>query len=184
MRYSTGIVTAIDTANVRVRVHFDQYDGMKSWWLSVLAPKTKDDCDYWMPDIGEQVACLFDERAEDGCILGAVYSTADPPPVASPDKWVRRFADGGEIHYDRARHLLALDLSGCEGTLVLKARNIVLKTTEGGFYHVDHHGYATRITHLDGAAFKQESWTTGAIVTAEADAGYSPDEVDVPEEER
>ncbi len=181
--YRRGIVHAVDPATGRARVRFPDRDNVVSWWLDVLQRKTHVDKAYWMPDVGEHVACLMDGHDEAGAILGALYSTADPVPVASPDKDHTLYGDGAVISYDRAAHVLTIDLSAAEGTLVLKAKNIVIKTGEGGFYHLDHHGKATRITHLEGAEFKAESWQEGAVTVSEPDYGYAQPEVGVEEEE-
>ena len=177
--YRRGIVHAVDPATGRARVRFPDRDDVVSWWLDVLQPKTHVDKAYWMPDIGEHVACLMDGHDEAGAILGALYSAADPVPETSPDQHVVRYGDGAVIGYDRAAHVMTIDLSAAEGTLILKAKNIVIKTGERGFYHLDHHGKATRITHLEGAAFKAESWQEGTVVTSEPDQGYAPPEVEV-----
>ncbi len=91
----------------RARVQFAE-DEMSSYWLSVLQAKTQKDKFYFMPDLGEQVACLMDERSEAGVILGAIYSDLDEVPVVSKDKFKIKFQDGAEIEYDRAEHVLNL----------------------------------------------------------------------------
>ena len=74
---------------------------MISWWLPVVFAKTQDDKAYWIPDIGEQVVCLMDLRDEAGAVLGAIYSSADVPPVNSADKFHLGFKDGARFDYDR-----------------------------------------------------------------------------------
>lgn len=112
-----GIVVAIDEITCKVRVEFpdlDDGDGnaLVSHWLPVGQRKTLGDQDYWLPDEGTQVVCLMDERCEAGTVLCAVYSDADPPPVASKDLFYRRFKDGSIIEYDRAAHKLHADVKG------------------------------------------------------------------------
>jgi phage baseplate assembly protein V len=92
---------------------------MVSYWLPVVTPKTHADKIYWMPDVSEQVVCLMDELDEAGAVLGAIYSTPDPPPVASPDKFYLGFKDGSSIEYDRASHSLTISL--CDGASVAVA---------------------------------------------------------------
>ena len=108
--YRVGIVDAQNLATGRVRVTFLGRDHLQSWWLPVLAPKTQSDKAYWMPDLGEQVVCLMDEHDEDGCVLGAIYSTVDTPPVSSADKFHASFKDGAAFEYDRAAHALSISL--------------------------------------------------------------------------
>ena len=106
--FRIGIVQAQDPAHAKVRVVFPDYDAMISWWLPVVFAKTQDDKVYWIPDIGEQVVCLMDLRDEAGAVLGAIYSSADVPPVNSPDKYHLAFKDGASFDYDRVAHLLDL----------------------------------------------------------------------------
>lgn len=102
--YKTAIVSAVNEQTHRVRVELPDLDGLETGWLMVLAAKTLEDKEYWLPDIGEQVAVLLDSHGEDGCVLGAVYSDVDTVPVASKNKWHRRFKDGSTFEYDRELH--------------------------------------------------------------------------------
>ena len=111
-----GIVKAQDAANARVRVIFAEFDQMLSYWLPVVVPKTQNDKAYWLPDIGEQVVCLMDDRDEAGVVLGAIYSKADGTPVQSGDKYHLGFKDGTSMEYDRAAHVLAV--SFMDGTAI------------------------------------------------------------------
>jgi phage baseplate assembly protein gpV len=106
--FRVGIVQQQDPAHAKVRVVFPDYDEMISWWLPVVFAKTQDDKVYWIPDIGEQVVCLMDLRDEAGAVLGAIYSSADVPPVNSADKFHVAFKDGARFDYDRVAHLLDL----------------------------------------------------------------------------
>jgi phage baseplate assembly protein gpV len=106
--FRVGIVQAQDTAHAKVRVVFPDYDEMISWWLPVVFFKTQNDKAYWIPDIGEQVVCLMDLRDEAGAVLGAIYSSADMPPVNSANKFHLGFKDGASFEYDRAAHVLDL----------------------------------------------------------------------------
>ncbi len=107
-----GIVTHIDESKALVRVQFTDMDGVLSYWLPVVKQKTLMDKQYWMPDIGEHVACLIDENGEEGVVLGAIYSDADAVPVSSKDKYHMKFNDGTVIEYDRAAHKLYADIKG------------------------------------------------------------------------
>jgi phage baseplate assembly protein gpV len=106
--FRVGIVQQQDPAHAKVRVVFPDYDEMISWWLPVVFAKTQDDKVYWIPDIGEQVVCLMDLRDEAGAVLGAIYSSADTPPVNSANKFHLGFKDGAHFDYDRVAHLLDL----------------------------------------------------------------------------
>jgi phage baseplate assembly protein gpV len=106
--FRVGIVQAQDPAHAKVRVVFPDCDEMISWWLPVVFFKTQNDKAYWIPDIGEQVVCLMDLRDEAGAVLGAIYSSADVPPVNSADKFHLAFKDGAHFDYDRVAHILDL----------------------------------------------------------------------------
>lgn len=126
-----GTVAAVDEKTMRVRVRLPELDNLRTAWLPVLARKSKRDKDYWLPDLGEHVAVLLDARGEDGVVLGAIFSEADAVPVASRDKWHRRFADGALIEYDRAAHHYLVDVpAGGEITLRCGASTITI-TSDG-----------------------------------------------------
>jgi phage baseplate assembly protein V len=130
-----GTVSAVDEAAMRVRVRLPELDNLRTQWLPVLTRKSKNDKDYWLPDEGEHVAVLLDAQGEDGVVLGAIFSGADPVPVASRDKWHRRFADGTTLEYDRAAHHLHVDCAGtitaiAKGSASVKAPDITLDTPQ------------------------------------------------------
>ena len=120
--FRTGLVAEQDVPGCRVRIRFpDRTDHnsqpLLSWWLPVLVRKSQDDKWYCLPDIGEQVVAYMDERDEDGCVLGAIYSAADAPPTTpamTADKDHVTYKDGTWIEYDRASHVL--DASFTDGT--------------------------------------------------------------------
>lgn len=121
-----GTVAAIDEKTMRVRVRLPEMDNLRTAWLPVLTRKTLSDKDYWLPDLGEHVAVLLDARGEDGVVLGAIFSEADVVPVASRDKWQRRFADGAVLEYDRAGHVLTVT-GGIQKVVVEVGAEILLK---------------------------------------------------------
>lgn len=110
--YKVGVITALDEAKARVRVQFNDMDGVVSYWLPIVQQKTLRDKSYWMPDINEHVACLLDENGEEGVVVGAIYSDADAAPVANKDKHCTVFADGTRVEYDRQTHTLTADVQG------------------------------------------------------------------------
>jgi phage baseplate assembly protein V len=108
--FRVGLVKQQDLQGARVRVAFPDRDQLLSYWLPIVFTKTQNDKGYWVPDIGEQVVCLMDEHDEAGAVLGAIYSSADTPPVQSADKYHLSFKDGANIEYDRAAHALVVSL--------------------------------------------------------------------------
>lgn len=116
-----GVVTNIYPERGTVRVHLVDADDQVSYELPVIYRKTGKDKEYWMPDIGEHVVCLFSGQGmEQGFVLGAIYSQADPVPVSSKDKWHIKFEDGTWLEYDRAEQVLRVD---SEKQILLKAKN-------------------------------------------------------------
>lgn len=108
-----GTVTASFPDRGTVRVNLPDADGVNSQELPVLYPKTLQDKAYGMPDIGEHVLCVFlPIGVEQGFVIGAIYSQADPVPVSSQDKTGIQFADGATFEYDRAANFLTIDVPG------------------------------------------------------------------------
>jgi phage baseplate assembly protein V len=124
--FRVGLVKTQDVNNARVRVAFPDRDQMTSWWLPVVMPKTQTDKAYWLPDVGEQVVCMMDERDEDGAVLGAIYSEIDTTPVQSPDKVHWSFKDGSSIEYDRAAHSLNCSLPNATVTIAANGATIAI----------------------------------------------------------
>ncbi len=110
-----GIVVQVlpDLGKVRCRLH--DADCMETFELAVLFPKTRLDKYYAMPDIGEQVLCLFlplNNGLSLGFVLGAFYSLIDRPPVADSGKTVINFEDGSRLIYDKEYGDLAMHIKG------------------------------------------------------------------------
>ncbi len=105
-----GIVTDVDETVPRVRVKFPDCDQMVSYWLFPISSVTQNNKDYCLPDVGEAVFCVMDERFEEGWIVGAAWSSADTPPRTSRDKRYLDFKDGASFEYDRNAHTLNVQL--------------------------------------------------------------------------
>jgi len=100
-QYKNGIVREVDGARGLARVEFPDEDGVASWWLSVNSGFTGGSKSYAMPEIGSQVACLTDERGEEGLIMGAIYSEKDLPPSIDANEIVQILAGGREERYNK-----------------------------------------------------------------------------------
>lgn len=125
-----GFVTARQPERHRVRVEFrDTVTApLVSGWLPVLAPRASADMAFDLPDVGDQVLCLFlGNGLEDGFVLGSMYG-AQKPPVSSGDKFHRTFSDGTVIEYDRKAHKLTASVVG--EVIVQAARAISLHAGE------------------------------------------------------
>jgi phage baseplate assembly protein V len=104
-----GRVSALKPETCEARVKLQDMDGLETYWLKVLQPKTKGDRAYWMPDLDQPCAVMLDEKGEAGVILGGVYSESDAPPISSPDRYHIAFSDGTTIDYDRSTSTLAIE---------------------------------------------------------------------------
>lgn len=175
-----GTVAQADYATARVRVAIG---ANLTGWLPFTAERAGGDRAWWAPEAGEQVVVVSPggDLAQ-GIVQKSLYSDAAPAPAASADIRRQVFGDGLVIEHDRAKKVFRLNALDSGGTIVIEAKNLILRTGDGGYYQLDHHGKATRVTHMGGADFSTDSWTAGAVVTANADQGYSPPEVQTPEE--
>ena len=109
--YKRGIVSKVDADTHRVRVTFPGKGDVESPWLDVAVRDAHDDDDFGLPSEGAQVACLMGENDEEGCVIGAIHSKADPPSTpANTDVRRMKMKDGAILEYDRAAHTLKIDV--------------------------------------------------------------------------
>jgi phage baseplate assembly protein V len=109
-----GVVDTVDRTKCRVTVTFplsstvDPTTGkvvprnVKSGGMPVLVKQSVKNRDYWMPDVGERVLCLFLPNDSDtGFVLGSFYSDEDPIPDGAEDEGMRvvQLADGARFEY-------------------------------------------------------------------------------------
>jgi phage baseplate assembly protein V len=104
--YRKGFVTEVDADRCRAKVKFPDKQDRESGWLDVLQANTQENKGFELPDAGEFVAVMMDERDEAGCILGALYTEANKPTDGSPDLRRMVFSDGTVIEYNRTASLL------------------------------------------------------------------------------
>lgn len=108
-----GEVSSVDYETGTARVVFDDDESLVSFDLQVLHRNTFKNQDFAMPDIGEDVVCLFLPSGEvEGFILGSVYAGEITPPETSGDKRTTVFSDGTRISYDRNTRQLDIEISG------------------------------------------------------------------------
>jgi phage baseplate assembly protein V len=108
-----GSVTQVDARAGTARVLLDDADNLVSMPLRVLQNRTLKDKHQLLPDLNEQVACLFSGQGfEQGLILGAVYSSKDAAPDRPAQDWYYKFEDGTWLEYDRKAHLLTASVRG------------------------------------------------------------------------
>lgn len=125
-----GEVSTIDPARGTARVVFDDDDSIVSYDLQVVQRNTYENKDYAMPDIGEDVLCVFLPcGSEDGFILGSVYAGEITPPESDGNKRTVVFSDGTKISYDRKTHTLTATIGGTSITADQQNVNVVCSGT-------------------------------------------------------
>lgn len=113
--FKVGEVSSVDTAKCTARVVFDDEDSINSYDLPIMQRNTFGNADYQMPDIGEDVLCMFlGPGQEDGFIIGSFYAGEVTPPENSQDKRTVVFKDGTRFSYDRSTHVFTATIEGTE----------------------------------------------------------------------
>lgn len=119
-----GKVSSVNPDNMTARVTFADKNNMLSAELPIINRGSKNNKDYWLPDVGEQVVCLFlSNGINQGFVLGSYFSDPAPPQISSVNKRRLDFADGTYIEYDRDSHKLNIH---CVGDIRIKGANIFL----------------------------------------------------------
>ncbi|HGY2802882.1 TPA: phage baseplate assembly protein V [Citrobacter freundii] len=127
-----GVVSDIDEKGVTARVTFDDQDDVTSASLQVIVKNTDENADYWMPDVGEQVLCLFlPVGPQQGFILGSFYDETHTPPANTANKRVIKFKNGTRVENDRESNLLLVDAVGdvtvkATGTVTIDAPETII----------------------------------------------------------
>lgn len=111
--FKIGEVSSIDPARCTARVIFDDENSMVTYDLPIMQRNSLGNRDYQMPDIGEDVLCLFrSDGFEDGVIIGSFYAGDVEPPETTADRRTVVFKDGTRICYDRSSHTLTVTIAG------------------------------------------------------------------------
>jgi phage baseplate assembly protein V len=100
-----GFISDVDPVTAYVRVRFPEDSGFVSAPLPLILPATTGDEYYILPDVGQQVAVMFDENAENGVVLGAIFNKKKKPTQGGADKTYIKFKDGTVISYNRNTHI-------------------------------------------------------------------------------
>lgn len=115
-----GEVTSINPEAFTARVRFIDRENTESYDMQVLARGSLRDKNYHMPDIGENVLCLFlPTGVEAGFVIGAYYPSDVGRPASTEDVTCTLFGDGTRIQYDRAANNLLVDASASGGTVTV-----------------------------------------------------------------
>jgi phage baseplate assembly protein V len=106
-----GTVTSVKPEKQTARVVFSDRDETESYDLFVMVKNSKENKDDHMPDIDEEVLCLFlPIGIETGFVIGAYYSDENTPPASTNDKRITKYKDGTTISYDRENHALDINI--------------------------------------------------------------------------
>ncbi len=173
--YDRGIVSEVDVATHRVRVRMPQREDVVTGWLDVLVPATHEENVHGLPRVGSQVALLLDEQANAGCVLGAIYSSADPAPNLPLSVRAITFTDGTRIEFDAASSTLRTTSPHHElgGTSDVALAHLVLSELQAIRAELASHTHpASTVIAPAGTAGGPCAGATGA-----AGSGYSPSSV-------
>lgn len=133
-----GVVTAIDRKKARARVRFEEQDDTTSHELAVMQKNTFKSKSYWMPDVDEQVICLFlNNGQETGVIIGSIYSEDEealhkPVPEISDDGKHRNgtwLEDGSFVKYEHDTQTLVV--SGIKNIVITAADTVSISDKRG-----------------------------------------------------
>jgi phage baseplate assembly protein V len=121
-----------DKGLIRIGIQEDE-DGqpeITTDWLPWVTQRAGNDRFWWAPEVGEPVVLLSPSgELAQGFALPAAFSTDYP---ANGDKaTVQRttFADGAVLEYDREAHRYTVDLTDCEGAVLIKAKTVTVQST-------------------------------------------------------
>lgn len=122
-----GKVSSVNGANCTATVVFDDRDELVSNELPIITIGSNGTRGYWVPEVETQVLCLFlpnssGKGTDDGFILGAFYSQADPPAETDPNVRSVVFPDGSKIKFDGAGNLEII----MTGNITIRGKNIFL----------------------------------------------------------
>lgn len=95
-----GTVSAINEEEAKARVLFTDRDDMTTKEIPLCFLRTKGMRVYAMPEIGEEVLCLFLPNGyEEGFIIGSYYNDAHKVPIADKETKIIKFKNGDYIKY-------------------------------------------------------------------------------------
>lgn len=123
-----GIVSSTNPENATVTVTFPDIDNMVTTDLPVVFPQGLKNKAYAMPDVGENVLCVFIEQGRgDGFCIGCFYTPDCPPPISDQDKVHYAFEDGTFMEYDRKEHKFTAEINGDAD---IKVKNVKLEAKD------------------------------------------------------
>ena len=121
-----GIISDVYPERHSARVTFEDKNSVVSAELPILTSFASKNNLYHLPDIEEEVICLFEENDNQdgtGVIIGSIYNDVNTPKANSQDICRIDFADGSFIYFDRKTGNLEIN---CSGNITVKGKNIFL----------------------------------------------------------
>jgi len=101
-------------------------DNLESGELRILQRGGVKNQDYWMPDVDDEVVCIFpdnDDNFCDGFVAGCLFNEKSPPNAGSQDIQRKDFAGGSYFEFNRSTGDWNIN---CTGNITMKAKNIYL----------------------------------------------------------
>ncbi|MDI3319997.1 phage baseplate assembly protein V [Pinibacter soli] len=127
MQFKIGLVS--DAKAGFAKVYFKDDDITSDWWPVIVRTSLKDK-ESWILNANEHVACITDTHCEEGFIIGAIHSNAEPPDSgASKNKFRKVFEDGTYLEYDKSSHELTANV---QGKVTISANGNIKATTNTG----------------------------------------------------
>ncbi|MEM9543977.1 MAG: hypothetical protein AAGA60_31400 [Cyanobacteria bacterium P01_E01_bin.42] len=110
----------------------DKKPGILTRALPVKFPFAGIDICYWMPKIGDRVAVILDENAEEGWIDGCVYPRQSQIGANSANEHFVKFEDGSICSYDKEEHKFILEVAQGTEAIELRGKNGKIKLLAKG----------------------------------------------------
>jgi len=128
-----GTVSSVNSKLHTVRVSFADKSGVISHSLPMLAPGSLKNKYYHLPDVGEDVLCLFlPNSIQRGFVVGSFYNVNNAPPVTSGDKDHVTYSDGTVMEYDRSTQTMTVNCKGTVNVTAASGVNIIGNVTITG----------------------------------------------------
>lgn len=106
-----GKISSINPEKHTARVTFGEDDNATTAELSIICRNSLKNKDYDLPDIDEDVLCIFCPGGEsDGFIIGSYYADETVRPVSDENTRMVKFSDDTTVTYDRAGHNLDIKI--------------------------------------------------------------------------
>lgn len=106
-----GKISSINPEKHTARVTFGEDDNATTAELSIICRNSLKNKDYDLPDIDEDVLCIFCPGGEsDGFIIGSYYADETARPANDLNTRMVKFSDDTTVTYDRAGHNLDIKI--------------------------------------------------------------------------